>query len=83
MSTEARAIISQWRKEINAYRKTSKVHVRKYITLMEKCNDNEKENLIDIFGKFYILETISMIRDFNFLTCFFRFISQPGREGYN
>ena len=51
MSTEARAIISQWRKEINNYRKLSKQHVKNYIKLVEKCNDDQKELLIDIYGR--------------------------------
>lgn len=56
MSAEARAIIGQWRKEINTYRKTSKEHVKNYIKLVERCNDEEKVLLIEIYGNYLKLK---------------------------
>ena len=54
MSTEARTIIGAWRKDLNSYRRLSKEHVKNYIKLVEKSNDDTKEQLIDIYGKFYL-----------------------------
>ena len=51
MSAQAKEIIAEWRKNINSYRKLAKRHVREYIEIMEKSTDNEKERLIDSFGK--------------------------------
>ena len=53
MSTEARSIIAQWRKELNIYRRTSRDHVKNYINLMQKSNDDQKEAMINIFGEFF------------------------------
>ena len=55
MSTEARTIIGQWRKDLNTYRRFSKEHVKNYIKLVEKSNDDTKESLIDIYGKLYCI----------------------------
>ena len=51
MSTEARTIIGAWRKDLNVYRRLSKEHVKNYIKLVEKSNDDTKEQLMDIYGK--------------------------------
>ena len=57
MSTEARSIIAQWRKELNIYRRTSRDHVKNYIALMQKSNDDQKEAMINIFGEFLLFES--------------------------
>ena len=51
MSAEARTIIGQWRKDLNCYRRQSKEHVKNYIQLVEKSDDDTKERLLDIYGK--------------------------------
>ena len=56
MSTEARTVIGQWRKDLNTYRRLSKEHVKNYIKLVEKSNDDTKESLIDIYGKSYCIK---------------------------
>ena len=52
MSQQAKEIISEWRRNINTYRKAARQHVREYIEIMEASSDNVKERLIDQFGKF-------------------------------
>ena len=61
MAAQAKEIIAEWRKKINSYRKLAKRHVREYIEIMEKSTDNEKERLIDSFGKFKISNTLQRI----------------------
>ena len=54
MSIQAKEIISEWRKNINTYRKAARKHVQEYIAIMQSSNDDLKERLIDQFGKFII-----------------------------
>ena len=54
MSLQAKEIISEWRKNINTYRKAARQHVHEYIAIMQTSSDDLKERLIDQFGKFII-----------------------------
>ena len=54
MSIQAKEIISEWRKNINSYRKAARQHAQEYIAIMQSSNDDLKERLIDQFGKFII-----------------------------
>lgn len=53
MSTEARTIIGAWRKDLNTYRRQSKEHVKNYIQLVDKSDDDTKERLLDIYESFF------------------------------
>ena len=54
MSEQAREIISEWRRNINTYRKAARQHVREYMEIMQTSSDDVKERLIDQFGKLII-----------------------------
>ena len=50
-SYQARVLIGDWRKVLNAYRAASKRISQKYMSLTEAAEEEDKIALIEIFGK--------------------------------
>ena len=65
MSNQARELIGQWRKFLNEYRVNSRTIARQIIQLVEGLDDNDKLQVIDIFGN--ILFIIMMLILFRLL----------------